>query len=187
MSRGWFVCRVPFWFCVLHGLVVSCWLGVFCAKIQFSCARNVHLLELTVLPRLAAVLPLWEAQYYRATTWYYRSGAVLWKYRTGRDYRVRARYYRAVEGAWGVMTREGEFQLPIPIHLSLSPHLSRSRTALEALADLRLRPLSSDSGRWDHSPPLPLAMDQGFPQIPLFLGYSLASRFLGRNLLFLRF
>ena len=38
-------------------------------------ARNVHLLEPTVLPRLAAVLPLWEARYYRATARYYRSGA----------------------------------------------------------------------------------------------------------------
>ena len=76
-SRGWFVCRVPFWFCVLRGLVVSCWLGVFVQRSSFSRARNVHLLELTVLPRLAAVLPLWEAWYYRATARYYRSGAVL--------------------------------------------------------------------------------------------------------------
>ena len=65
-------------------------------------ARNVHLLEPTVLPRLGAVLPLWEARYYRATAWYYRSGAVLQKYRTVRYYRVWARYYRAVKGAWGL-------------------------------------------------------------------------------------
>ena len=65
-------------------------------------ARNVHLLEPTVLPRLGAVLPLWEARYYRATARYYRSGAILRKYRAGRYYRVWARYYRAVEGAWGL-------------------------------------------------------------------------------------
>ena len=65
-------------------------------------ARNVHLLEPTVLPRLGAVLPLWEARYYRATARYYRSGAVLQKYRGGRYYRVGARYYRAVEEAWGL-------------------------------------------------------------------------------------
>ena len=63
-------------------------------------ARNMHLLELTVLPRLAAVL--WEARYYRATARYYRSGAILRKYRTRRYYRVWARYYRAVKGAWGL-------------------------------------------------------------------------------------
>ena len=102
VSRGWFVCRVPFWFCVLRGLVVSCWLRVFCAKIQFFVARNVHLLEPTVLPRLGAVLPLWEARYYRATAWYYHSGVVLRKYRAGRYYRVWARYYRAVKDAWGL-------------------------------------------------------------------------------------
>ena len=62
----------------------------------------MHLLELTVLPRLAAVLPLWEARYYRATARYYRSGAILRKYRAGRYYHVWARYYRAVEGAWGL-------------------------------------------------------------------------------------
>ena len=65
-------------------------------------ARNMHLLEPTVLPRLGAVLPLWEARYYRATAWYYRSGVVLRKYRVGRYYRVWARYYRAVKGAWGL-------------------------------------------------------------------------------------
>ena len=65
-------------------------------------ARNVHLLEPTVLPRLCAVLPLWEARYYRATARYYRSRAVLWKYRAGWYYRVWARYYRAVKGAWGL-------------------------------------------------------------------------------------
>ena len=102
VPRGWFVCRVPFWFCVLRGLVVSCWLGVFVQGPSFSCARNVHLPELTVLPRLAAVLPLWEAQYYCATAWYYRSGAVLRKYRTGRYYRVGAWNYHAIEGAWGL-------------------------------------------------------------------------------------
>ena len=65
-------------------------------------ARNVDLLEPMVLPRLGAVLPLWEARYYRATAWYYRSGAVLRKYRTMRYYRVWARYYRVVKGAWGL-------------------------------------------------------------------------------------
>ena len=102
VSCGCFVCRVPFWLCVLHGLVVSCWLGVFVQRPSFSCARNVHLIELTVLPRLAAVLPLWEARYYRATARYYRSGAVLRKYRAGRYYRVGAWYYHAVDGAWGL-------------------------------------------------------------------------------------
>ena len=55
----------------------------------------MHLLELTVLPRLDAVLPLWEARYYHAIARYYRSGAILRKYRAGR-------YYHVVEGAWGL-------------------------------------------------------------------------------------
>ena len=128
VSRGWFVCRVPFWFCVLRGLVVSCWLGVFVQRPCFSCARNVHLLEPTVLPRLAVVLPrhsmvlpLWcgTAEVPRR--------AVLPCLGTVLPRR---------QGRVGVMTRAGEFQLPIPIHLSLSPRLSlsRSRTAPEALA-----------------------------------------------------
>ena len=62
----------------------------------------MHLLEPIVLPRLATVLQLWEARYYRATTRYYRSGAVLRKYRAGRYYRVGAWYYHAVDGAWGL-------------------------------------------------------------------------------------
>ena len=48
------------------------------------------------------VLPLWEARYYRATARYYRSGAVLRKYRTVRYYRVWAWYYHVVKGAWGL-------------------------------------------------------------------------------------
>ena len=35
-------------------------------KVPVFRARNVHLLEPTVLPRLGAVLPLWEVRYYRA-------------------------------------------------------------------------------------------------------------------------
>ena len=100
MVGSFVVCLSGFVCCV----VLWCRVGSewFVQRSSFSCARNVHLLELTVLPRLAAVLPLWEARYYRATTRYYRSGAVLWKYRAGRYYRVWARYYRAVKGAWGL-------------------------------------------------------------------------------------
>ena len=57
VSSGWFVCRVPFWFLVLRGLVVLCWPGVILCKDLVFRALNVHLLEPTVLPRLATVLP----------------------------------------------------------------------------------------------------------------------------------
>ena len=99
MVGSFVVCLSGFVCCV----VLWCRVGSECfvQRSIFSCARNVHLLELTVLP-------LWEARYYRATARYYRSGAVLRKYRAGRYYRagqyyrVGARYYRAIEGAWGL-------------------------------------------------------------------------------------
>ena len=72
------------------------------------------------------------------------------------------------QGRVGVMTQAGEFQLPIPIHC-LSLHVSPSQERRRRPSpDLRLRPLSSDSDRWDRSPPLPLAMNQGFSPNPSF-------------------
>ena len=71
----------------------------------------------------------------------------------------------------GVKSGQGEFQLPhthssfSPPVVSLSLSLAEERCRRPSL-DLRLRPLSSDPDRWDHSPPLPLAMEQGFSPNP---------------------
>ena len=92
-----------------------------------------------------------------------------------RYYRDDTRYYRAVESAWGLRAGRGSSNSPIPIHsfsscclsLSLSPAHEQCR---RPLPDLHLRPLSSDSDRWDRSPPLPLAMEQGFSPNPSLFG-----------------
>ena len=53
----------------------------------------------------------------------------------------------------------------LPTSLSLAQERRRRPSP-----DLRLRPLSSDSDRWDRSPPLPLAMEQGFSPNPSLFG-----------------
>ena len=71
----------------------------------------------------------------------------------------------------GVKSGQGEFQLPhthstqFPptSSLSISPAQERRR---RTLTNLRLRPLSSHSDRWDRSPPRPLAMDPGISPCP---------------------
>ena len=76
----------------------------------------------------------------------------------------------------GVKSGQGEFQLPhthsslSPLRLSLSLAQERRR---RSSPDLHLRPLSSDFDWWDHSPPLPLAMEQGFSPIPPFFLFVL--------------
>ena len=129
------------------------------------------------LPRYYRVWRVWYYRpsvavifYCRLVERYYRLGAVLPPERYCRD---EARYYRADECAWGVMTRAGEFQLPIPIHC-LSLHVSPSQERRRRPSpDLGLRPLSSDSDRWDRSPPLPLAMEQGLSPNPSPFGLFL--------------
>ena len=67
-----------------------------------------------------------------------------------------------------VKSGQGEFQLPhthssLPFTSSLSPSQERHwRTS----PDLRLRPLSSHSNRWDRSLPCPLAMEPGISLSP---------------------
>ena len=69
----------------------------------------------------------------------------------------------------GVKSGQGEFQLRhthstlFPHAFSLSPAQERRR---RTSPDLRLRPLSSHSDRWDRSPPRPLAMDPGISPGP---------------------
>ena len=71
------------------------------------------------------------------------------------------------EALGGQGREQGGSNSPIPIRqfsplrLSLSQERGRSPSP-----DLRLRLLSLDSDRWDRSPPLPLAMDQGFSPNP---------------------
>ena len=65
----------------------------------------------------------------------------------------------------GVPTPHTHSLLSLPTSLSLSLAQERRR---RPSPDLHLRPLSSDSDRWDRSPPLPLAMDQGFSPNPSF-------------------
>ena len=126
----------------------------------------------TVLPRHSMVLPLW------CGTSEVLHRAVLPCLGTVLPRR---------QGRVGVMTRAGEVQLPIPMHCPLSTSLPLKNGAG---GPRRI----SVSG---HSPRIPtggivphhflLPWTKVFPQIPLFLGCSLASRFLGRCLLFLRF
>ena len=101
--------------------------------------------------------------------YYYRVVLPPW-----RCYRDDVRYYRAAEGAWGLRAGRGSSNSPTPIQLffpmmslSLSPAQERRR---RPSPDLRLRPLSSHSVRWDRSPPLPLAMEQGFSANPSLFG-----------------
>ena len=133
MSRGWFVCRVPFWFCVLRGLVVSCWLGVVCAKIQFFALETCIFLS----PRYYRV---W-ARYYRfgrhgttapqhgttALVRYFGSTAPGGTTVSGHGTTAPSRARGGYDSGRGVPT-------PHTHSLSLSPRLSLSRTAPEALA-----------------------------------------------------
>ena len=168
MSRGWFICRVPFWFCVLRGLVVLCWLGVVCAKIQFFALETCIFLS----PRYYRV---W-ARYYRfgrhgttapqhgttALVRYFRSTAPCGTTVSGHGTTAPSRARGGYDSGRGVPT-------PHTHSLSLSLHVSPSQERRRRPSpDLRLRPLSSDSDRWDRSPPLPLAMDQGFSPNPSF-------------------
>ena len=66
------------------------------------------------------------------------------------------------ERAGGVPTPPYPFN-SFPHVASLSPAQERRR---RTSPDLRLRPLSSHSVRWDRSPPRPLAMEQGFSPNP---------------------
>ena len=111
MSCGWFVCRVPFWFCVLRGLVVSCWLGVVCAKIQFFALETCIFLS-------PWYYRIWE-RYYR----FGRHGTTVSGHGTTAPSRARGGY----DSGRGVPT-------PHTHSLSLSPRLSLSRTVPEALA-----------------------------------------------------
>ena len=146
----------------------------------FFCLK-LHFLGITILPWPATVLPqghgttatstavIFYCRWWSSTT---AHGAVL---PPGRYYRDEARYYRVVASAWGLRAGRGSSNSPIPIHsfprrLSLSPaHKRRRRRS----PDLPLRLLSSDSDRWDRSPPLPLAMEQGLSQKPSLFGLFL--------------
>ena len=143
-------------------------------------ARNMHLLEPTVLLRLGAVLRFGRhgttalVRYFGSTA---PCGTTVSGHRTTAPSRARGGY----DSGRGVPT-------PHTHSLSLSPRLSLSRTALEALARspspatlLGIRPVGLfPTTSSCHGP-------RFFSQIPLFLGCFLASRLLGRNLLFLRF
>ena len=158
MSRGWFVCRVPFWFCVLRGLVVLCWLGVVCAKIKFF-----FKLETCIF------LSPW---YYRVWARYYRFG----RHSTTTPSRARGDY----DSGRGVPTPHTH-----SFSLSMSLPLKNGAGGPRRISVSGHSPRIPTGGIVPHHFLLPWT--KVFPQIPLFLGCSLASRFLGRNLSFLRF
>ena len=146
----------------------------------------MHFLGFTVLPWQGTVLPQEmgcpvRAQLHprhgtttsiAATIFYYRrkSGttALCAVLLPRRYYRDDTRYYRTVESPWGL--RAGRGSSISPYSFTLSPHAVSLAPAQErhrrTPPDLCLWPLSSDSDRWDPSPPLPLAMEQGFSSNP---------------------
>ena len=189
MSRGWFVCRVPFWFCVLRGLVVSCWLGVVCAKIQFFALETCIFLS----PRYYRV---W-ARYYRfgrhGTTAPQHGTTALVRYFgsttpggttvSGHGTTAPSRERGGYDSGRGVPTPHTHSFVSLPTSLSLS--LKNGAGGPRRISVSGHSPRIPTGGIVPHHFLLPWT--KVFPQIPLFLGCSLASRFLGRNLLFLRF
>ena len=172
------------------------------AKTVFFCfCRNLHFLGFTVLPWQATALPLEMGCPVRAQL-HPRHGttasiaAVIfycrWKSGTTALCAILppGRYYRVVASAWGLVAGRGSSNSPIPIRLFL-PTPSLSLSLKNGAGDPRRISVSGRSPRIPTGGIVPhhflLPWTKVFPQIPLFLGCSLASRLLGRNLSFLRF
>ena len=154
-------------------------------RVFLSC-RNVHFRGFKVLPQEMGCPVRAQVHLWHSTT--ASIAAVIfychWKSGTTalRAVLPPGRYYRTVASRWGLRAGQGEFQLPhtdsthFPHAVSLSPAQERRR---RTSPDLHLRPLSSDSVRWDRSPPLPLAMDQGLSANPSLFVRAFASWFWG--------
>ena len=200
-------CLLPFFLRAELVLALPHVLALWCVRSLEGCfAKAVFLFYLHNMHFLgSAVLP-WHARYYcRSCARYYRTqrgsnfllplGERYYRPRCGlpprRHYRDDTRYYRAVESAWGLRAGRGSSNSPIPIH-SFSPRrLSLSLLPKNGAGDPRRISISARSPRIPTGGIVPhhflLPWNKVSPQIPLFLGCSFSSRFLGRCMLFLRF
>ena len=156
----------------------------------------MHFLELTVLLQPAVALPREGSTVLLpqcGSNFLLSPGRAVLPLRCGTSaeqyYRDEARYYQADECVGGYDSGRG---VPTPhTHSLVSLPTSLSLLLKNDAGGPRRLSVSGHSPRipigWIVPHHLLLPWTKVFPQIPLFLGCSLASRFLGRCLLFLRF